>query len=104
METISRSLYYRYIDILMNKCVLASTPESTMRTVSQTSEGVAITTLVNSVSMTGSIMTTRLTNEDEAVTTQEEPASSNVDGLELTDLVLSDAEYTTMESLGPECK
>ena len=79
----------------MNKCVLASTPESTMRTVSQTAEGVAITTLVNSVSMTGSIMTTRLTNEDEAVTTQEEP---------LTDLVLSDAEYTTMESLRPECK
>ena len=100
METILRSLYYRCKDILMNKCVLATT----MRTVSQTSEGVAITTLVNSVSMTGSIMTTRLTNEDEAVTTQEEPASSNVDGLELTDQVLSDAEYTTMESLGPECK
>ena len=79
----------------MDKCVLASTPDSTMSTVSQTSEGVAITTLVNSVSMTGSIMTTRLTNEDEAVTTQEEP---------LTDLVLSDAEYTTMESLRPECK
>ena len=95
METISRSLYYRYIDILMNKCVLASTPESTMRTVSQTSEGVAITTLVNSVSMTGSIMTTRLTNEDEAVKTQEES--------ELTDPV-PDAEYTTMESLRPECK
>ena len=79
----------------MDKCVLASTPDSTMSTVSQTSEGVAITTLVNSVSLTGSIMTTRLTNEDEAVKTQEEP---------LTDLVLSDAEYTTMESLRPDCK
>ena len=95
METISRSLYYRYIDILMNKCVLASTPESTMRTVSQTSEGVAITTLVNSVSMTGSIMTTRLTNEETTVKTQEES--------ELTDPV-PDAEYTTMESLQPDCK
>ena len=91
MKTISRSLYYRYIDILMNKCVL----DSTMSTVSQTSEGVAITTLVNSVSMTGSIMTTRLTNEDEAVKTQEES--------ELTDPV-PDAEYTTMESVQPECK
>ena len=79
----------------MDKCVLASTSESTMRTVSQTSEGVAITTLVNSVSMTGSIMTTRLTNEDEAVKTQEES--------ELTDPV-PDAEYTTMESLRPDCK
>ena len=95
METISRSLYYRYIDILMNKCVLASTPESTMRTVSQTSEGVAITTLVNSVSMTGSIMTTRLTNEETTVKTQEES--------ELADPV-PDAEYTTMESLRPDCK
>ena len=95
METISRSLYYRYIDMLMDKCVLASTSDSTMRTVSQTSEGVAITTLVNSVSMTGSIMTTRLTNEDEAVKTQEES--------ELTDPV-PDAEYTTMESVRPECK
>ena len=95
METISRSLYHRYIDVLMNKCVLASTPESTMRTVSQTAEGVAITTLVNSVSMTGSIMTTRLTNEDEAVKTQEES--------ELADPV-PDAEYTTMESLRPDCK
>ena len=79
----------------MDKCVLASTPDSTMSTVSQTSEGVAITTLVNSVSMTGSIMTTRLTNEDEVVTTQEES--------ELTDLV-PEAEYTTMESVQPECK
>ena len=79
----------------MDKCVLASTPDSTMSTFSQTSEGVAITTLVNSVSMTGSIMTTRLTNEDEAVQTQEES--------ELTDLV-PDAGYTTMESLRPECK
>ena len=78
----------------MNKCVLASTPESTMRTVSQTSEGVAITTLVNSVSMTGSIMTTRLTNEETTVKTQEES--------ELTDPV-PDAEYTTMESVQPEC-
>ena len=94
-ETISRSLYYRCKDILMNKCVLASTPESTMRTVSQTSEGVAITTLVNSVSMTGSIMTTRLTNEETTVKTQEES--------ELTDPV-PDAEYTTMESVRPECK
>ena len=91
METISRSLYYRYKDILMNKCVLAST----MRTVSQTSEGVAITTLVNSVSMTGSIMTTRVTNEETTVKTQEES--------ELTDPV-PDAEYTTMESVRPECK
>ena len=91
METISRSLYYRCKDILMNKCVLAST----MRTVSQTSEGVAITTLVNSVSMTGSIMTTRLTNEETTVKTQEES--------ELTDPV-PDAEYTTMESVRPECK
>ena len=90
--------------MLMDKCVLASTPDSTMSTVSQTSEGVAITTLVNSVSMTGSVMTTRLTNEDEAARTQEEPTSSNVDGLGSTDQVLSDAEYTTMESLGPECK
>ena len=79
----------------MNKCVLASTPESTMRTVSQTSEGVAITTLVNSVSMTGSIMTTRLTNEETTVKTQEES--------ELADPV-PDAEYTTMESLRPDCK
>ena len=79
----------------MDKCVLASTPDSTMSTVSQTSEGVAITTLVNSVSMTGSIMTTRLTSEDAAVKTQEES--------ELTDPV-PDAEYTTMESLRPECK
>ena len=91
METISRSLYYRCKDILMNKCVLAST----MRTVSQTSEGVAITTLVNSVSMTGSIMTTRLTNEETTVKTQEES--------ELADPV-PDAEYTTMESLRPDCK
>ena len=95
METISRSLYYRYIDILMDKCVLASTPDSTMSTVSQTSEGVAITTLVNSVSLTGSIMTTRLTNEETTVKTQEES--------ELTDPV-PDAEYTTMESLQPDCK
>ena len=91
METISRSLYYRCKDILMNKCVLAST----MRTVSQTSEGVAITTLVNSVSLTGSIMTTRVTNEETTVKPQEES--------ELTDPV-PDAEYTTMESVRPECK
>ena len=75
----------------MDKCVLAST----MRTVSQTSEGVAITTLVNSVSLTGSIMTTRVTNEETTVKPQEES--------ELTDPV-PDAEYTTMESVRPECK
>ena len=84
-------MYDRYTDLLMDKCVLATT----MRTVSQTSEGVAITTLVNSVSLTGSIMTTRLTNEETTVKTQEES--------ELTDPV-PDADYTTMESLQPDCK
>ena len=75
----------------MDKYVLATG----MRTVSQTSEGLAITTLVNSVSMSGSIMTSRLTTEETTVKTQEES--------ELTDPV-PDAEYTTMESVRPECK
>ena len=77
--------------MLMDKCVLATT----MRTVSQTSEGLAITTVVNSVSMSGSIMTSRLNNEETTFKTQEES--------ELTDPV-PDAEYTTMESVQPECK
>ena len=75
----------------MDKCALATA----VRTVSQTSEGLAITTLVNSVSMSGSIMTSRLTTEETTVKTQEES--------ELTDPV-PDAEYTTMESVRPECK
>ena len=75
----------------MDKCVLATA----VRTVNQTSEGFAITTLVNSVSMSGSIMTSRLTTEETTVKTQEES--------ELTDPV-PDAEYTTMESVQPECK
>ena len=75
----------------MDKYVLATT----MRTISQTSEGLAITTVTNSVSMSGSIMTSRLTTEETTVKTQEES--------ELTDPV-PDAEYTTMESLRPECK
>ena len=75
----------------MDKYVLATT----MRTVSQTSEGLAITTVVNSVSMSGSIMTSRLTTEETTVKTQEES--------ELTDPV-PDHEYTTMESVQPECK
>ena len=68
---------------------------TTMRTVSQTSEGLAITTVTNSVSMSGSIMTSRLTTEETTVKTQEES--------ELTDPV-PDHEYTTMESVQPECK
>ena len=66
-----------------------------MSTFSQTSEGLAITTVVNSVSMSGSIMTSRLNNEEITVKTQEES--------ELTDPV-PDAGYTTMESVQPECK
>ena len=86
--------------------ILVSTPDSTISTVSQTAEGVAITTLVNSISMTGSVMTTRLINEGGAATTQEESTSSNMEnsGLELTDQMLEEAQYTTMDSLGPECK
>ena len=84
--------------------ILVSTPDSTISTVSQNAEGVAITTLVNSISMTGSLMTTRLINESGSATTLEESTSSNMDGLELTDQMLSEAEYTTMDSLGPECK
>ena len=63
-------------------------------------------TLVNSISMTGSLMTTRLINEGGAATTQEESTSSNMEnsGLELTDQMLEEAQYTTMDSLGPECK
>ena len=77
--------------MLMDKCVLATS----MRTVSQTSEGLAITTVVNSVSISGSIMTSRLTTEETTVKTQDES--------ELTDPVPDD-EYTTMESVQPECK
>ena len=86
--------------------ILVSTPDSTISTVSQTAEGVAITTLVNSISMTGSVMTTRLINEGGAATTQEESTSSNMEnsGLELTDQMLEEAQYTTMDSLGPDCK
>ena len=87
--------------------ILVSTPDSTISTVSQTAEGVAITTLVNSISMTGSVMTTRLINEGGAATTQEESTSSNImenSGLELTDQMLEEAQYTTMDSLEPECK
>ena len=86
--------------------ILVSTPDSTISTVSQTAEGVAITTLVNSISMTGSVMTTRLINEGGAATTQEESTSSNMEnsGLELTDQMLEEAQYTTMDSLEPECK
>ena len=86
--------------------ILVSTPDSTISTVSQNAEGVAITTLVNSISMTGSVMTTRLINEGGAATTQEESTSSNMEnsGLELTDQVLEEAQYTTMDSLGPDCK
>ena len=56
--------------------------------------------------MTGSVMTTRLINEGGAATTQEESTSSNMEnsGLELTDQMLEEAQYTTMDSLGPECK
>ena len=77
--------------MLMDKCVLATT----MSTVSQTSEGLAITTVTNSVSMSGSIMTSRLTTGNTTVKSQEES--------ELTDPV-PDHDYTTMESLKPECK
>ena len=75
----------------MDECVLATA----VRTVNQTSEGFAITTLVNSVSMSGSIMTSRLTTEETTVKTQDES--------KLTDPVPDD-EYTTMESVQPECK
>ena len=87
--------------------ILVSTPDSTISTVSQTAEGVAITTLVNSISMTGSLMTTRLINEGGAATTQEESTSSSTmenSGLEITDQMLEEAQYTTMDSLEPECK
>ena len=82
-----------------------STPDSTISTISQNAEGVAITTLVNSISMTGSLMTTRLISEGGAATTLEESTSSNTNsGLELTDQMLEEAQYTTMDSIEPECK